>query len=114
MDDRREEKRTAVYSHIDVINKDYDEKIGTLVDISPKGLRIKSEEQIDVNEYLNLLLRLPDKIFGKRTISLIAQCVWSQRDTDPIYWSSGFEFFEVSQDDRSAILGLILEAEKID
>lgn len=112
MDERRTEKRTAVYSHIDVVNKDYDEKMGTLVDISPKGLRVKGEERVEVNEYYNLLLRLPDKIFGKRTISLVAQCVWSQLDADPNYWLTGFEFFEVSQDDRSAVIGLILEAEK--
>ncbi len=114
MDERRKEKRTLVYSHVDVINKDYDEKVGMLVDISPKGLCIKGEAQIDVDEYFNLLLRLPDKIFGKKTISAIARCVWSQRAADPYYWSSGFEFFEVSQDDRSAIIGLILESEKTD
>ena len=112
MDERRKEKRTSIYGHVDVINRDYDEKVGTLIDISPKGLRIKGEEQIEVNEYFNLLLRLPDKIFGKRTITVIAQCVWSQRTADTYYWLSGFEFFEVSQDDRSAIIGLILEAEK--
>jgi len=112
MDERRHEKRTAVYSDIDVINKDYDEKIGALADISPKGLRIEGDEQIEVDAYLNLQLRLPEKIFGKRTISLVGRCVWSQRNTDADGWSSGFEFFEVPQDDRSAIIGLILEAKE--
>jgi len=112
MQERREEKRVSVFGDIEVVDKDEDEPIGRLVDISPKGLRIKGQVSIEVNEFVDLLLRLPERIFGKKDISVVAQCLWTNPDTDPNYITSGFRIHEVSQVDINTIIGLILEAQK--
>ena len=112
MHERRKEKRVSIYSHVDVIDREYDEKIGILIDISPKGLRVKGPEPIEVSDHVKIRLRLPERIFGKKAIDLVAECMWSNPDTDPQYWQSGFEFYDVSQEDSGAIIGLIIETEK--
>ena len=112
MPERREEKRISVAERIDVINENYNEKIGTLVDISPKGLRINGPEEMPLDEDMHLCLRLPTQILGKRTIRVVAVSVWSKREPEQENWQSGFEFYRVSEHDSSLIIGLILEIQK--
>jgi c-di-GMP-binding flagellar brake protein YcgR len=109
MPERRREERTLINSHIQVENDEFDEKMGVLVDISPRGLRIRGEEPVEINEDIKLRLCLPEKILGKRTIRPTAVCVWSKPDSESGQWISGFEFYRVSQQDSSLIIGLILE-----
>jgi len=113
MQERRKEKRISIIrKDVDILDRDYNEKIGTLVDISPKGLRMRGPESFEVDDQLNLQLRLPERILGRNSINLVAECVWCKPDENPNYWLSGFEFYSVSQDDSSVIIGLILETEK--
>ena len=112
MEERRKEKRTSIAGRIDVVDVQYDENIGTLVDISPKGLRLKGAEPIEAYDQLKLQLGLPDRIFGKKTIDVVAICMWCEPDAEENRWLCGFEFSNVSQEDSSTIIGLILETEK--
>ena len=112
MQERRKEERTSVNSIFEVEDAYYKDKLGNLVDISPKGLRIRGSEQIDVNDELRLRILLPMRIFGKNKIDITAVCVWSKPDSDAQYWLSGFEFYRVSQEASNLILGLILETKK--
>ena len=112
MQERRKEKRTSITAVFEVEDAYHDDKIGTLVDISPKGLRIKGDEPIEVNDELRLRIHLPMRILGKNSIGVTAVCVWSKPDAATEKWLSGFEFYRVSQEASSLILGLILETQK--
>jgi len=112
MPERRKETRTSIDRTIDVLDEDYREKLGTLEDISPSGLRIRGKEPVEVYDELRVLITLPGPILGKKSISVTAVCVWSKPDSEPEYWLSGFEFAHVSQAAASLVLGLILEIQK--
>ena len=114
MDERRKEQRTEVDSGIEVSDGETGEKIGNLIDISPKGLRIKGEEPIEIYDHIKLVARLNEKIFGRTTITAYGQCIWSQSDTESDQWISGFEFYEVSHEDSNTIIGFILESKNTD
>ena len=114
MEERRQEERTAIGGSIDVEDEYFNEKIGTLVDISPRGLRMKGVEPVEVNVDYRLRLRLTEQILGKKTIRVVAVCVWSQQDPGSEIWQSGFHFKRVSENDSSLILGLVLETKRTD
>ena len=109
MPERRRDERTPVRGTISVTDEYFDEQIGILVDISPKGLKIKGTVPIEVNDDMKLVLQLPEQILGTRHIHLTAQCVWSKPRDDSDEWLSGFEFCHISQKDSSTVIGLILE-----
>ena len=107
--ERRKEGRTPIALSIDVEDEYFNEKIGKLVDISPKGLRTIGPDPIEVNDELKLCLHLPEQILGKRTIRLTAECVWSMQEPETGHWLNGFEFSSVSEHNSSLIIGLIME-----
>ena len=111
-EERRKEKRTSIDGIFEIEDEYYKEMLGTLVDISPKGLRIKGKEPIEVNDEVRLRISLPEMILGQNSVSVTAVCVWSKPDSESSTWFSGFEFYRVSQKASSLILGLILETSK--
>jgi hypothetical protein len=82
------------------------------VDISPKGLRIRGEVPVEVNDELRLAIHLKERILGKKNIHVTAVCVWSRQDEGEERWQSGFEFYRVTQEAASLVLGLILETNR--
>ncbi len=114
MEERRTEERAAIGSTVEVEDEYFDEKLGTLVDISPRGLRLVGDEELELNVDYRLRLRLPEQILGKRTIRLVAMCVWSRLEPDTGKWQNGFRFTRVSDKDSSLIIGLILETKGTD
>ena len=112
MDERRKDKRGEVKSEINVIETEHGEAIGRLVDISPSGMRIAGESGVDIGKKMDLIIVLPKKIFGKTTIDIEVQCVWSNFNSDAQRYQSGFEFSEVSHEDSNTIIGLIMEEDK--
>ena len=112
MQERRKEERISISANIEVVDRLYDERIGILMDISPRGIRIKAEDPIEAYEEIKLRLLLPKKILGQKSISATATCVWCKPDDEPDRWQVGFEFYKVSQQDASAIIGLILETKR--
>jgi c-di-GMP-binding flagellar brake protein YcgR len=109
MQERRKETRISIGHTVDVLDADYGEVIGKLVDISPKGLRIRGPEPVETCTELRLQLRLTERIFGHTTIGLAAVCVWSRPDEESGRYLNGFEFSRVSQEAGNLILGLILD-----
>jgi hypothetical protein len=115
MHERRKEKRVLFYSHIEIIDQESGQVIGKLLDASAKGLRMQGSQQIDLFDHVSMQLRMPEKILGRNTISMIAECIWSRpAPDDSQYRQSGFEIYEISQQDSSMLIGLLLEAEKKD
>lgn len=113
MDERRREKRTPVELDIDVIDWKYNEIVGKLIDISPRGIRVRGEEPIELYDEIHIQLNLPMRILGKKSVNAVAVCMWSKPDEDDSsLHDSGFEFHQVSQEDSSVIIGLIMELEK--
>jgi c-di-GMP-binding flagellar brake protein YcgR len=112
MNEKRKECRTIITDEVLVFDADYNEKLGKLVDISPKGLRIKGNNQIEINEELKLRLQLETHIFGKNVISLYARCLWFKQDEETDSFFSGFEFCQVSQEDSNIIMGFILNSQR--
>lgn len=113
MNERRREPRSEIKERIKIIDCEYDEKIGNLVDISPRGIRIKGNNPVETHERFQLKIVLNNKILGESEIVVYATCLWTREGDGPSPWLSGFEFYEVSQKASSTIIGFILEQNQL-
>lgn len=109
MNDKRKENRTEVKGNVDILNDQNGEDLGKLINISPRGMGIKSEVEHKVGKEHEMMLILDKAIFGIKRIFVDAECVWSKKDPDSPLYLSGFEFTHVSAEDANIILGFIME-----
>jgi c-di-GMP-binding flagellar brake protein YcgR len=103
MEDRRSAKRwrAVEYSkdgkrfsgrHFGVYRKDGDDFIGYLVDISSEGMMILSKKSFPEGETLKMRIEMPEEIKGSDQLMVEARSVWTERDTNPEFFRTGFAF----------------------
>ncbi len=94
------EKRKLVRRHLiyylQVLERDTDNLIGHLVDITPYGLLLVSEAPIAPGTTLPMRITLPRQILGKRQITFEAISRWSIKDANPNLHATGFGMLDMS------------------
>jgi len=112
MDNRRATQRKRLNYYVTVRDRITDRPVGRVVDITNKGLRIFSEIPIEMDKVLQLTMELPHEIEGSRYLMFDATGIWCGMDLNPDFpgfFDTGLEMINVSQQDRTMILGLIRE-----
>jgi PilZ domain-containing protein len=84
------EKRKSLFYKFEVLNLE-DKFIGFLGDITLSGLKVISEESMQLNSNHNLKIKLPPRIGGKEEIAFEAECVWCKNDEDNKDYQLGFK-----------------------
>ena len=109
MTDKRKETRTAVTHSVTVLNDENGEELGTLVNISPRGIGVRGEKEFYEGEDFEMMLVLERAIFGLKRILVDTECVWSSPEEGTPFFQSGFKFTHVSAGDANLILGFIMD-----
>jgi hypothetical protein len=109
MEERRRSVRRRLKQDVVVINAVNGDTIGNMIDITPEGMAIKSVCSMVTGSICEMRLLLPVKIFGKGTIDVEVRCVRSIQAEGCIEFMYGFEFVEVSSQNTSLLVGLIME-----
>jgi len=109
MDDRRKFKRRYLMYYSRVFDRRTGRVIGYIVDLTPDGAMIISEDPIEPNESFRLRMDLPEEISDKAYIDFDAQSVWCRKDVDPHFWDNGFHLTEINPDDIRLIERMIAE-----
>jgi c-di-GMP-binding flagellar brake protein YcgR len=107
MKERREIRRRRLVQHLEVYDRSSGRYLGRVVDISPKGLLIISEQAVTLEAPLELRLDLPEAMFGRDHVDLDAITVWRKKDANPGYWDLGISFSKISGRDQEIIRQLI-------
>jgi len=82
--------------------------IGYLGDLTQQGAMVIGQREMKENTELTLAIELPDLPDVKASrMTLPARVVWSQEDISPEYFNVGFEFKEVTEDQRTVIQAII-------
>jgi len=69
--------------------------------VSLGGMALPTVQRFEPGTILDMEIKLEDE---KKSISIMAEVVWSQRKDDPRYpFESGVKFFEVNDSDRDNI-----------
>lgn len=106
---KRKLQRRYLFHYLNVFDQKTDEFFGLLSDITTYGCMLLCENNVKVNNIYNLRLDFPDKIDKPKRIYLDAESKWSNADINPNYNSTGFQFHNISEENKNAINLLIKE-----
>lgn len=107
MTERREVRRRHLVQHLEVYDRSTDRYLGRVVDISPKGILLISEQSLELAAPLALRLDLPETMFGRDHLDLDAVTVWRRKDASPGHYDVGIHFSKISGRDLEIIRQLI-------
>ncbi len=106
-EDRRTVKRRHLIFYLRVWEPTSNRMLGHVVDITPEGLMLISEQPIAVGEELQLEVRLPDTEGALQPMRFRAVCRWSDKDINTAFYDSGFEFLERGAEEMETLRTLV-------
>lgn len=109
MEEQRRLKRRHTYYYSRIFDEDTKELKGRLVDISTNGMKLISDEPIEIDRTFQLKMILPIGIEGKKSISFGAKSKWCKKASNPDLYDSGFQLVSISPDNVEVIEHLIQE-----
>ncbi len=96
-DDRRLIRRRHLIFHLRVFDRDTGNKLGHVVDISPGGMMLVSEEIIPTGVDYKLTMQLPTDSGDTVEHHFEASSVWSSNDVNPQFFDTGFKVTQASK-----------------
>lgn len=83
--------------------------VGHIVDISPQGIMLITDEPITVQEEYRLRMRFPGAGSEQEELIFDAVCRWCREDDNPEFYIAGFQIQELPEAAANFIQGLIAE-----
>jgi len=108
MERRKLERRQLIY-YLRVFDRDTGELLGHLVDITTEGVMLISEAPLEADKVFHLKMRLPEQMAGSREVGFDAVSRWSKQDVNPDFYDTGFQFMDISPENKEIIEDLIYE-----
>jgi len=105
--DRRTVKRRHLIYYLRVWEIPGDRLLGHVVDITPEGMMLISEQPIVTSQELSLEVRLPDIEGALKPLRFRAVCRWSDNDVNAAFYDSGLEFLDRSPENVESIKAII-------
>lgn len=103
----RAQKRKNIVYYLEIHDEETGKPLGRLVDMTTKGLKMVSEEPIEVNRLFRLRVDLPEGYFMQSTLALEAQSMWCTKDINKDYYVTGFSALSPDLSDQGIIDNLI-------
>jgi hypothetical protein len=109
MDERRNLRRRHIIYYSRVYERSTGELIGHVMDITPEGIKLISEQPIPLQKRFHFRIDLPDDITLKEYMFFEAESVWSAPDVNPDFYNTGFRVFKMSSEDAAFLTRMIDE-----
>ena len=106
MDERRRHDRHQLLFHAPVVDSDRG-PIGQLIDVSPTGLMIATEQPLEAGQQFRLRIPLPVVCAGVRELSTPAIAQWSEPTGHPAYHRNGLANVQFDEDQLRALTMLV-------
>lgn len=108
MDERRKEERKNLVAYTDVYDLYNGTFFGHLGDLSFFGLMVIGDKPAAEGVELTLAVELPElPNITARRITLPARIVWVKPDISPEFFNIGFEFKEITPEQKKVIAAVI-------
>ena len=107
MQERRKYPRKDLLLFANVYDSMSGHIIGTLLNITLEGAMILSENKIDSDKPMELHIKLPETFVQKNELVFSANTRWCAPDINPEFFDVGYQFANVSEEDRKIILEII-------
>ncbi len=111
------EERTVKRHHghyFEALDRETGKALGRLVDISPHGIRLLSDDPIRTKAFYNLRVNLPIAVSRAEQLDIEAYSLWCEECPDPElpeHYNTGLELLNVSDESLEAITTLINDYE---
>jgi hypothetical protein len=105
--ERRKYPRKDLLLFANVYDSKSDKIIGTLLNITLEGAMVLTESKIDQNNEMELHIKLPEDFVKKNELVFTANSRWCAPDINPEYYDVGYQFANVSEEDRNIIQAII-------
>lgn len=86
-----------------VVDVETDQLFGYMVDITPEGLMLTSEEPVETKANFTLRVDLPSEIEGSDHLNVSVQSIWSEKDDESGFFNTGFQFIDISLEDLKIV-----------
>ncbi|OGN95764.1 MAG: hypothetical protein A2Z71_08465 [Chloroflexi bacterium RBG_13_50_21] len=107
MQDRRKYPRKDLLLFANVYDSVSGKIVGTLLNITLDGAMVLSENRIDADNTMELHIKLPENFVQKNELVFTANSRWCGPDINPEFFDVGYQFANVSTEDRQIILTII-------
>ena len=94
MSDNRRWKRWQLIFYLRVFDKQTQQLLGHVVDITTNGMMLISDKPLPIDKEYFVMLDIPDEEGGRRTVSLRTHSLWSKRDVNPDFFDTGFRLVD--------------------
>lgn len=107
MHEKRRLKRRHLIFYLRIFDTANNQLIGYLVDLTPEGIMVMSENPIETGKMFRLKMDLPSEYSEIEHIEFDAQSVWCSADINPDFYDTGFKFSSITLDEKKVIEDII-------
>jgi hypothetical protein len=108
MENRRKSVRYEFEEPLKVYEQQSYRQIGQLADLSTHGIRLITRDPVSKDDLLQCRVLLPRKVFRQEYLVFDAKCMWCRRGTNSVQFESGYEIVNISDQDVTIILHLLI------
>jgi hypothetical protein len=108
MTDQRKTERVKAMTFTAVYERNGHVLLGFLGDLTLQGAMVVGEKSVETGRDTTLEIEIPDavEVPGGR-LTLPAHVAWSRQEAGTTYFHTGFEFLEVTEQNRQVIEALV-------
>lgn len=108
MQERRKETRKNLMAYTQVFDLYGGFLLGYLSDLTLKGAMVICDRELGEKFDLTLAIEIPELPTIKASrITILARALWCQQDISPEFFNTGFEFKEVTDEQKQIIEAII-------
>jgi hypothetical protein len=96
MDEKRQQERKSPSLYFGIVDRSSGNLVGTLGDITIRGLMLIGDTPFEVNSLYRLELIMPAAVMGSKEIQFEARCVWCKETADPGRYCAGLQFTDIT------------------
>ncbi len=108
MGEYRKLERRHIMFYSRIFNRKTGGFLGYLGNITPEGAMIISENPLSTDTVYSLSMGIPEDLYEKAVLSFEARSIWCKPDIDPNFYDTGFQLFDLTEEDI-AIINQIIE-----
>lgn len=107
MSEKRIYKRMHLIYYLKVMDTKTDELVGFVVDITPEGMMIMSETDIEVGRVFNFKILMKNDTDESEFLCFDARSKWCRKDDSGNFYDCGFELLNVDYKNVAKIEDII-------
>lgn len=107
MIEKRQQHRVHLFYQLGVFNRESEDYVGHLVDITIDGIRILNKTPFDTGTVYPFRLDLANMGSLEQQLDFDAECIWQEREFASGVCNSGFKIIKIAKKDREIIEFLI-------